>query len=61
MTHALGAEPDLATIGRLEQAQEIEQGGLAGTRRAGDGHELAALQLEIDPVQDGHGAPPGPA
>ena len=54
MAHALVDEPDLAGVGRLEQPQDIEQGGLARPRSAHDGHELSRLGLYVDAGQHGN-------
>ena len=55
VAHPLSAEPDLAAVGRLEQSQQIQEGGLARSRRTRYRHELAARDLEVDSGQDGHG------
>src|SRR5438094_624212 len=52
MAHAQVVEPDLAAVGRLEQAQEVEERRLPRPRGAHDGHELSGLGLEIHAGQD---------
>lgn len=37
---------------RVETAQEIEQGGFAGTARSHEGHELALLDVEVEALKD---------
>ena len=36
----------------VEHADNSQQGGLPGARRAHDGHKLAVLYLDVDPPQD---------
>src|SRR5690606_39064423 len=47
----LAVDDGLAARGALDQADELEQGGLAGARMAGDEHHLAALDLEADVLE----------
>ncbi len=49
--HLLAAEPVAPAGGPIEQAQDVEQGGLAASRRAGDGDELAGRDLQRDALQ----------
>ena len=47
-------QPNLA-LGRLQRtSHRVQQGGLAGTRRADDGHDLAALHTQRDGVNGEH-------
>ena len=45
------AEGDRAARGRVDSAEQVEQRGLAGARRAQDRHELAAVDGELVDVQ----------
>ena len=47
----LAEQFDLALGGRIELAQQVQQGRLARTRRANECGELAAAQLEAEAVQ----------
>ncbi len=51
---ALALDLDLAAGGAVETADEVEQGGLAGTGGTHEGNEVAALDLQVDAVQDLH-------
>src|SRR2546429_2820879 len=44
-------ELDLAGIGAIEAAEQMQQRGLSGARPADDGNELAPRDLEISPVE----------
>ena len=46
------ADPDLTRRGGVEASHEPEQGALAATAGAQDGHELAGRRLEVNPLQD---------
>ena len=48
----LAADDDLAAGRRVQPADEVEQGGLAGPRRTHEGEELALRDVEVDAVQD---------
>ena len=41
----------LPPVGRVEPADQVEQGGLAGARRPHQRHEVAARDVEVDAVQ----------
>jgi hypothetical protein len=47
----LAADPDLARVGPVESADEVEQRALAAARGAGHGDELARGRLERDLVE----------
>jgi hypothetical protein len=49
--HLLAVQEVGALRRRVEAADEVHQRGLAGTRRAHDGHVLALLDLDRDPAQ----------
>src|SRR3977135_3469816 len=55
---ALPIEPDLATVGRVEPGNEIEQGGLACTIRAYEADQFAFGEVEIDAVDSGKSPEP---
>ncbi|MNT68126.1 hypothetical protein D3C72_2063270 [compost metagenome] len=44
---------DLAFAGRLQAAQQPQQGGLAAARRPDDGHKLARRDMLVHPLQGG--------
>ena len=50
----LARDGDRASRGRVHAADEIEQRGLAAARGAGDGEELAFLDVQRYPAQRGH-------
>jgi hypothetical protein len=52
---ALPVDADLAAAGTGEVADEAEQGALAAPGGSDQGHELAALDRQVDPAQGGHG------
>jgi hypothetical protein len=45
------AEVHLAAGGRVEPAQDVQQGGLPAARRAEDHHELALEEVEVDALE----------
>ena len=47
----LAVDHDLPPVGRLEEVQAAQQGGLAAARRPDDGQGLALLQIEADVLQ----------
>src|SRR6185503_17664288 len=47
-------EPVFALGGRIEASEDVHQRRLAGARRSDDRDELAAIDLEIDPVKRRH-------
>ena len=47
-------EPVLAARWRVQAAEDVHQRGLARSRRAHDGHELAALDGHVDAAQGLH-------
>ena len=49
----LAAQPDPATAGRIQPGQDRQQGTLARTRRADDGHRFAGTKTEADVVENG--------
>src|SRR6266511_3287545 len=49
-----------AGVGLVEQAQDVQQGALAGSGGPLDGDPLASVNLEMDVVQDGNGHMPSP-
>src|SRR6266536_1368490 len=49
-----------AGVGLVEQAQDVQQGALAGSGGPLDGDPLASVDLEMDVVQDGNGHMPSP-
>ena len=48
----LAADDDLARVGVVQAADQIENGGLAGARRAHQGDELPCRDFQVEPVQD---------
>jgi len=52
--HGAPVEQVATGVGNVQQADEIHEGGLAGTGRPGDGDELAARDLQVDAAQDLH-------
>ena len=44
-------EPDRARVGRVEQAEDVQQRALARPARPDDRDELAVLDLEVDPAE----------
>ena len=46
-----------AAGGRIERAQQVQQGALAGTRGADDGQRLAGVHLQVDALQHRHVEP----
>ena len=49
--HVFAVEPDFARSGTIEAADQIDQRGLAGTRRAHDGQPLAGCNLERNVIE----------
>ena len=49
--HILVEKPVLAAGDAVDHADDVEQGGLAATRRSHDGDELALIDFEIDAIQ----------
>jgi hypothetical protein len=49
----LSTDHDLAFAGCIEQAQKIEQGRFARSRRPGNGDEFAPVHREINAVDEG--------
>jgi hypothetical protein len=49
--HLVAVERVLALGRRVEQTEDREQRGLAAARRAGDGEELAARDVQVDAVE----------
>src|SRR3546814_5186042 len=47
----LAVERELAAGERLQQAGDVEEGGLARARRPGDGDELALLHVQVERTQ----------
>src|SRR3546814_4337326 len=47
----LAVERELAAGERLQQAGDVEEGGLARARRPGDGDELALLHVQVARTQ----------
>ena len=56
----LAAEDDLAGRRLVEAGHQVEQGGLAATRRSDQADELAGLDLERDPIEGEDGVVPAP-
>src|SRR5439155_22756601 len=53
-------EGDVAVGGTLEPDEQVEKRGLAAPRLADDGHHVAALDVEVEPLDGHHGlARPG--
>src|SRR5262249_20656398 len=50
------ADREVAGVGAVHHAEQVEQGGLAGAGGAEDGDELAGRDLEVDAAQDGDAA-----
>jgi hypothetical protein len=48
----LSVDFDEASARAFEQIQAAQDGGLAGSRRSDDRDDLAALDLEVDAVED---------
>src|SRR4029077_7039260 len=48
-------EQDLAGGGRIQAGEQAEQGALTASGGSHDGHELAAVHLEIDTLQNLYG------
>ena len=46
-------EPDLAVVGVIEAGDQPQQRRLAAARRTEEGEQLALLDREADPVDDG--------
>jgi hypothetical protein len=53
----LTGDEDTAAVGIVETAQQSEEGRLAGSRRAGDGHRLTCLAGQRHVEQRGDLAP----
>ncbi len=49
--HLFAAEPVAARARPIEQAQDVEQGGLAASRRPGDGDEFAGGDFQRNALQ----------
>ena len=47
----LAVEPDRAGVGRIEQAQHVQQRALARTARADHRDELAPVDLQVDAME----------
>ena len=47
----LAEQPDLAAVDVVEEAYDVEEGGFAGARRAYDGDEFPARDVEVEPLQ----------
>src|SRR5690606_22475892 len=54
LVDALAVDADAAGGGRVQAADQVQQGGLARARRAHQGDEGTALDLEVDAVQHFH-------
>ena len=50
-------QADRARVRRVEEAEEIEQRGLAGAGRTRDGQELPGVHVQVDVRERGHGLP----
>ena len=48
---ARAVEPDVSARGPIQRAEQVQQGALPGSRRAHDGDELAAVDLELHGAQ----------
>jgi len=48
----LAADDDLALGWGIEQAEQIEQGRLAGARRPGDRDKLTLVDREVDAIDE---------
>ncbi|MCY1407856.1 hypothetical protein D9M71_231670 [compost metagenome] len=48
------AQPEFAGIGRVEQAEDVQQGRLARAGRAGDRQVFALGDVQVDGVETGH-------
>jgi len=51
MTDVLPVEQELAAGKGLQQAGDVEEGGLAGARRPGDRDELALTDMQVERTQ----------
>ena len=49
--HVLAADPDLAGVGPVERADQVEERALAAARRPGERDELARVELERDVLE----------
>src|SRR6185437_4532840 len=50
--HEIFATDERSARGRLIQSvEDVQQGALPGARRADDGHQLATLDLQVQPTQ----------
>ena len=49
---ALAPNGNLARIRQVERAQDLKEGGFAGTRRAHDAHNLACIHSQVHPAED---------
>jgi hypothetical protein len=56
MGERLALDPDHAVVDRLQRHQHAQHGGLARTGRSDDRDLLAALYLEVEPVENGQRA-----
>ncbi|MNT16934.1 hypothetical protein D3C72_1520610 [compost metagenome] len=54
LVDALAFDADLAARGVVQAADQVEQGGLAGTGRAHQRDEVAAGDIQVDAVQHLH-------
>ncbi|MNO91701.1 hypothetical protein D3C76_832530 [compost metagenome] len=48
------AQPEFAGIGRIQQAEDVQQGRLARAGRPGDGQVLAGGHVKVDGIQAAH-------
>src|SRR5690606_38108955 len=51
LVDTLAVDADAAGGGRIQAADQVQQGGLARARRAHQGEEIATLDVEVDAVQ----------
>ena len=49
--HRLAADLDLATVGRIDPGDDLDEGGLAGAVLAQQGVDLAAMQIEAHGIE----------
>jgi len=54
LVDALPFDGDLAAAGRVQSADQVEQGGLARTGRAHQRDEIAAVDVQVDAMQHLH-------
>ena len=60
LVHTLAVKPDLPASGRLQAAQEMQEGGLARPRRAHHGDEFAPAHTQVHSADGVHHAALGP-